>query len=320
MTMKELARLANVSVSTVSKAFKEADDISEQTRQHIFDVARKMGCYGKFYKGKYPKKIIAVIVPELYSHHYAEYVEILQGLIEESGCIMLVSAYHFDGEIQRELLEYYCSYLQVDGVIVFHLKNTIKKGYKTPIVSLLGSGNNEVDTVEVDNRSTIYEAAQKLKALGHKRVAFIGERLTSERQKYFMTAAHEYGLECCAVCSDMRFEKAGEDGIKKLLAQKSKFTAVFCAYDNIAFGAIKQLKREGYKVPEDISVIGVDNIVISGYAETALTTIDFDTTNVCHTAWDIMKEKLKNEYYSCREPHVLNAKLVIRETLSKAKE
>ena len=51
--MKELARLANVSVSTVSKAFKEADDISEQTRQHIFDVARKMGCYGKFYKGKY---------------------------------------------------------------------------------------------------------------------------------------------------------------------------------------------------------------------------------------------------------------------------
>ena len=56
MTMKELAKLANVSVSTVSKAFAEADDVSEETKNHIFNIAKEYGCYGKFFKGKYSKK------------------------------------------------------------------------------------------------------------------------------------------------------------------------------------------------------------------------------------------------------------------------
>ncbi len=63
MTMRELAKLANVSVSTVSKAFSETDDISEETKNHIFKIARNTGCYGKFYKGKYSKKVIAIICP-----------------------------------------------------------------------------------------------------------------------------------------------------------------------------------------------------------------------------------------------------------------
>ena len=69
MTLRELAALTNYSVSTVSKAFHGAEDISESTREEIFAVAREYGCFGKYYKDKYQKKIIAVICPELRSEH-----------------------------------------------------------------------------------------------------------------------------------------------------------------------------------------------------------------------------------------------------------
>lgn len=65
MNMRDLAKLANVSISTVSKAFKNADDINEETKQHIFNLAKQNGCYGKYCKEKYPKKVIAIISREL---------------------------------------------------------------------------------------------------------------------------------------------------------------------------------------------------------------------------------------------------------------
>ena len=58
ITMRELAKLCNVSISTVSKAFLDADDVSSNTKKHIFEIAKENGCYGKFYKGKYHKKIM----------------------------------------------------------------------------------------------------------------------------------------------------------------------------------------------------------------------------------------------------------------------
>ena len=80
MTMKDLAKLANVSVSTVSKAFSEAEDINKETKNRIFEIAKQTGCYGKFHKGKYHKKIIGVIVPEIVSDYYKIFLNILRCL------------------------------------------------------------------------------------------------------------------------------------------------------------------------------------------------------------------------------------------------
>ena len=92
MTMRELAKLANVSVSTVSKAFHDAEDISDKTRKLVFDTAMKHGCFGKFYKGKFHKQIIAIICPEVGSSFYTAYVEQIQRIVEDSNGITLISA------------------------------------------------------------------------------------------------------------------------------------------------------------------------------------------------------------------------------------
>ena len=75
MTMRELAKLANVSASTVSKAFGNAEDVSEDTKELIFSLAKEHGCFNKFSKTKYSKLTVAIICPEMKTPYYVEYVD-----------------------------------------------------------------------------------------------------------------------------------------------------------------------------------------------------------------------------------------------------
>ena len=318
MTMRELARLANVSVSTVSKAFHDADDISPQTRELVFETAKKYGCYGKFYKGKFHKQIIAIICPELSSSFYTAYVEQLQHIIEANNGIVLISADHFSKTAQAELLEYYASYLQVDGIITFDLAEPLKKGYDIPVVSLFSAPNPNVDTVSVNLIPPMTEAVNLLRSMGHEKIAFIGEKLTRYKQKTFRDVIGEAAP--LTIESNYRFEKAGEDGIRQLLALNENYTAAICAYDNIALGAIKQLKRSGYRVPEDFSVIGIDNISTSEHIETALTTIDTNPKEVCMLAWDIIQKKQESKHYHSTQAITITGRLIARSSAGPRKK
>lgn len=318
MTMRELAKLANVSVSTVSKAFCEADDVSEETRQHIFKIAKQYGCYGKYYKGKYSKKIIAIICPELASNYYTAFVEKLQKIIESNNCIPVISTDHFNSSTQAELIEYYASYLKVDGIIVLGLKTKLKKGYDTPIVAMFSSVDTSIDTVRVDFKSAIFDAVNLLAEYGHKNIAFLGEPLTTAKGIYFEEAMKNLDINAPYIYeSDYRFEEAGEDGIKQLLAAGPDCTAIICAYDNIAFGAIKELKRNGLRVPEDFSVIGLDNINTSKYMETSLSSIGSNPDEVCMITWELLSKKTKNPFAYSNQEIVIRGNLVVRESVTK---
>lgn len=317
MTMRELAKLANVSVSTVSKAFHDADDISRETRELVFETARKYGCFGKFYKGKFHKQIIAIICPELSGGFYTNYVEQMQQIIESHNGIALISVDHFSKTAQSELWEYYASYLQVDGIIIFNLRGPLKKGYDIPIVSLFTAPDPTVDTVQVNWDVPMEEAIRMLKSLGHKNITFIGEKLTRTKAAVFRNAIGE--PEPRIIESSLRFEKAGEDGVRQLLETQKDCTAIICAYDAIAFGAIKQLKRSGYRVPDDISVVGIDNVSAAAHAETSLTTIDSNPREMCMLAWDIIQKKQESKYYHSTQNITITGKLILRETVGPAK-
>ena len=321
MTMRELARLANVSVATVSKAFSDAEDISYETKQEIFTIAKKFGCFGKFYKGKYKKKIIAVISHEFKSSFYSEIVEALQKIIEQNDCIPLISTDHFNPEIQSELIEYYISYLKVDGIFIFNMKEPLKKGYDIPIVSIFSSKDNLVDSISVITTNAFKESIEKLIALGHKKFAFIGEPLTRGKADLFTKLINRNkNTQGTVIETPYRFEKAGEYGIKKILSENIDCTAIICAYDNIAIGAIKELKKQKKSVPDDYSVIGSDNIEASEYIEVPLSTIGIDTSDVCGRAWELMDKKLKNHYYHSDKPVIVNGRLFLKDSIGKPKD
>lgn len=319
--MRELAKLANVSVSTVSKAFCNADDVSLETKERVLSLAKEHGCYGKYYKGKFYKKIIALIVPEIRSKHYVAYIDCLRELIETDDGICLISVFDFSAAKQNELVDYYASFLKVDGIIVFGLKNSLKKGYSVPIVSIFPSIDASVDSVSIDISAAMRDAVLALTERGHKKIAFISEKLTATRaEQYKMAMASVHNADILTVVSNERFEKAGIDGVNMLLEMKAEFTAIICAYDYIAFGAIKQLKNVGLSVPNDISVIGIDNVAESEYTETSLSTIDLSPREVSQITYDVLKKKLKNPYFRTRQSIVINAQLVLRESISNAKQ
>ncbi len=317
MTMRELAKAANVSVSTVSKAFHGAKDISEETREHIFSVAKELGCYGKFHQGKYNKKVIAVICPELAGQFYSTFTELLQEMIEKAGCICTISTDHFLPEVQAQLIEYYSEYLKVDGILIFDLQTKLKKGHTTPIVSLYSNKDTTADCVGIDIKSAIVDAIKLLLDLGHTKIAFLGEKLTTLKAQYFYEAATDLLQgEPQIITSAYRFEKAGEDGAAQLAPD---VTALICAYDNIAFGAIKTLRAQGLQIPQDISVIGIDNAPMGQYASTTLTTIDTKPDEVCTIAWELLQKKMESPYYKSPQSISIRSGLIVRESVGAVK-
>ena len=319
MTMRELAKLANVSVSTVSKAFHGGKDISEETRAHIFATAKQYCCYGTFYQGKYHKKVIAIICPELAGDYYSTFTEFLQGMIEGAGCIAVLSTDHFQATRQEELIEYYSEYLRVDGILVFDLQVKLKKGHTTPIVSLYSAQNAAVDCVGIDVESAIFDAIGLLQELGHRKIAFLGERLTTLKARYFHHAASQLlPDEPLIITSKYRFEKAGEDGISQL-NDHPDITALICAYDNIAFGAIKALEARGLRIPQDMSVIGIDNAPLGQYSSIALTTIDTKPEEVCTVAWELLQKKMESPYYKSTQSISIRSGLIVRDSTGPVK-
>lgn len=318
MTMRQLALLAGVSISTVSKAFRDAGDVSEETKDRIFALAKENGCYGKFYKDNFHKKTYAIIFPELESAFYSDYVRRLQKFIESNHGMALMSVDNFDKEKQAELIDYYASYLKVDGIFVISLRTVLKRGYETPIVSLLTS-STERDVVRVDIRAAMQDAVLILKENGHENIAFLGEQQTLLKAKVFSEVYKTPLQSENIITSEQRFQKAGEDGINQLLTKEKFYTAIICAYDDLAYGAIRQLKKCGYSVPEDVSVIGIDNIPASEYTETPLTSIDFNSEQICENAWKLMAKKIQNRFYCSVENVVVPARLVLRETVGKRK-
>ncbi len=318
MTMKELAKLANVSVSTVSKAFSEADDVSEETKKHIFRLAKEYGCYNRFFKGKYHKKVVAIICSELISNYYACFINSLRELIEEADGMCVVSEDHFSPSKQAELIDYYIAYLKVDGLIVFNLKAPIKKAYDRPIVALFSNQASYVDFVKVDLRGALDQAVAHLMDCGHTKIAFLGEMLTTVKEGYFLEAVAGRGCrETAVIKSPFRFEKAGEDGICRLLEERPDTTAIICAYDSIAYGAIRQLKSAGLEVPQDVSVVGINNISTSEYTKPSLTTIDTKPQEVCQIAWELLQKKMQNSGFGVRQTIVIQTRLIPRDSVAR---
>lgn len=315
MTMKELAKLCNVSVSTVSKAFNEASDISEKTKSRIFEEAKKQGCYHFFHKDKYHKKVIAIIMPEIVSNYYINYAEVIKRKIEKDNCVCLIATDDFDNDKKENLIEFFADFLKIDGIILFALSKKLKKNYDVPIVSIHSSVDQRVDSIEIEHNTALKKAVNLLLNNGHKNISFFTEPLTTGKANAFnnimksLNHKNYYIIE-----SQKRFEKAGEECVKKL---DHDTTAIICAYDNIAFGAIKALKKKGLSVPTNISVIGFDNTKESQYSQPSLTTIGSDTEKMCKTVWSLLKKKIRSPYYKIRTRPIIEAELFIRESVAK---
>lgn len=322
MNLNTLAKLAGVSVATVSKAFSGREEISAETRDRIFAIARAHGCFDKYNKNKFDKKVIAVICPELNSDYYNAYITLLNKEIERQGGLMTVSVTNFSVEKTQELFAYYSSYCKADGIIAVNPNGKLDNPLLTPAVAIGSSHDHEnVDTIQIDLSVAIEDAVQYLKANGHTRIGFAGETLTVGKQNYFLSAMRHAGLPVrkeWVKISTERFEKAGIDAANGFLSEARLPTAILASYDNIAIGLIKELREHGIRVPEDISVIGMDDIAIAPFLETSLSSIRTHTAEACRIAVELIMKKLENQYYSIRQSITIASEFIPRDSSADA--
>ena len=300
MNLSTLAKLCGVSAATVSKAFSGSGEISEETKNKIFEIAKKHGVYDRYNKNKYDRKVIAVMCPELNSDFYNKFVTLLDKEITEAGGIMTVSVTNFDEERERTILSYYNSYCKVDGIITINQSVDVDKSITVPVVAISPGSNAETIDI-IKNINCLDDVIRYLKDNGHTEIGFVGEPLTIRKSDTFKEAMRNNMLlvkdEYIRI-SSLRFEEAGIQVMDRWFDEGKELpTAIIAAYDYVAIGIIKSIQSHGLKVPNDISVIGMDDIAVGTYLETPLSTIKANTELICQKATEIIMNKIKNFYY-----------------------
>ena len=321
MTLSKLAQLANVSVSVVSKAFSGKDGVSDAMREHVFAVAREHGCFEQFYHAPYDKPVVAVIIPEAISVYYIHYIEVLKKSMEANGYTMLLSISNFDPELTRELVRYYTDHGKVNGIVLFGGAPELKRKSETVLITLNDSSTDSYSsTVRLDLRSGLSEAVRHLLALGHRRISYVGEPLTRMKCSILRSIIEETGLEVgneLMIESLHRFEDAGRDGVRRLLALDEKPTAIFGAYGYVTKGIIEEIEAHGLRVPEDISVISMDDDPATLHPFLDVSCIPSGIEATCYGIMDALNRALNTS--DCQETNgiIIPSEFHVGETVSR---
>ncbi len=315
MTMRKLAELAGVSVSTVSKAFSGSKEVSAQQRKHIFELAKENGCFEKYYKALPGKPVIAVISPEYQSVYYAHQFALLEREIRARGAMMLAGCYNFDTEELRELYDYYAQHVKVDGMILYR---DIPNAHPAVPTVVIGK-STKADSITISWEGPIAQMLDLLGKNGHKEIAYIGEKNTATKRRVFEAEMKKRGLVPQIVETSVRFEAAGYEMMQKLLSQPEPPTAVLAAYDAIAVGAMKAVYEHGLGIPGDISIVGMDDVKHNPYFDVPLASVTSYNEDLCEIAVDLLFERMRNR--DAKRKHVrVSAELVCRGSVGKVKK
>ena len=309
LTLSKIAKLASVSVSTASKAFSMSPEVSEETRQMIFDIAKKHGCFKKFFNAKYPKLVIAVICPEFESLHYASLLAKLQTALEKRGCEICVATTQFSKERCKELVDYYTRYARVDGILLCDCASGLYAAGDVPIVCV-GNASDKAVRVVMQKRTAMEEAVDHFLSHGIENIGFLGERLTVSKERTFTEIIEERGIkpsENMILCGE-RFADGGYQTMKDAIARGSVPRALICAYDYLAIGAVRALTESGYRIPEDVAIIGMDDIPEAKFLNPPLSSINSNFDEVCEAASETLINILMGRPYekSTVVRHTLN--------------
>lgn len=295
ITIKDISKLSGYSVTTVSKALNDYPDIATKTKQHIKKICHDVGyipnatAQSLVSKKSYTIGIIFEEMTGVGLQHplFSKILESFKNEVEEAGYDILFlskskgngnggSYYQHSIRKQVEAILVLCA--EFNGEEMVELYNS-----EIPVV-IIDFNNDKICNVTSNNRSGIRQAIDYLYAKGHRKIANIHGSLNTyigeQRERFFIDAAKEWGLDVRPgyLANGELFTK--EDGYKamqSLLALDDQPTAIVCASDMLAIGAIRAIEDAGKKVPDDYSIIGFDGIDVGQMVSPRLTTIRQDT-------------------------------------------
>ena len=333
-TIRDIAKKANVSAATVSRVlnYDETLSVSTETRQRILEVAEELDYQRSSLKKKRPaKKKIGFITLHSMEAEVADpyFLSVRMGI--ERQCkerqVKLVKVYnHSDGDWKSKLKD-------VSGIIV--LGHYGPEDIRTfleinPNLVFVDTAPDDLkyDAVVVDFRGAIRQAIDHFLGNGHKDIGFIGgaiwrgwmteERtyLSDLREKYFTEYTKLNNIYKPDNISNGYFTiESGYEQMNTLIRRSAKLpTAFFVSSDMMAMGAMKALSEAGLKVPEDVEIIGFDDIPTASYLTPSLSTIKVYTEFMGESAVDTLLDRLDNDRQLPRKL-IIPCKLVLRDSV-----
>jgi len=286
-SMKDVASMAGVSISTVSRVINQTIPVDEQTRSKVLDAIETLNYRPNLLaKGLRVKsgQLIGLILPEIRLHAFVQIINSVEEYVVNRGFSLIIGNTHNDPDIEEKLLDNLLR-RNVDGIIFSRLSdesrvlNLIKKS-RVKVVAI----DRELDVQDVphvilDNYGAGVMAANHLISLGHKNIACItgplNIKLCRERLAGFSDTIKKEHLPFeDSQIYEGRFDfDSGFNGAEYFLSQNSGITAFWAQNDLMAIGALKTLKTHLLNVPDEIAIMGMDNLEISRMVAPALTTI-----------------------------------------------
>lgn len=331
-TLADIAKEANVHITTVSKALNDSTDISDETKKRIKSIADRLNYSYKSKHAAGSKAIskantIGVICPEIKSNYYAQILSTIESKSRDKGYGLIIGFTNFQYENELHYLKLFAK-KNIDGIICITEGTDIKKDLKalkekSNIPTILVATEvkvQECDSIKVDDYLGVSMAMEHLIGLGHRDICYIGDLLSQGRLNTYLEVLEKHGIEIdedLIKVNDERFEPCGYEGMKEILDNKKLPTAVFAAYDAIAIGAMRAIYERGLSIPEEISVISIDDIETAPYLYRGLTTVSGPISEMANIATKLLFKKVENKDYKVVQHINLQPELIIRESTAK---
>lgn len=303
--IREVAALAGVSTATVSRALQQPDKVRAETRNKVFEAAQKVNFVPNAHARTFRQQsnhTVILLVRDIGNPFYLEIYKGVEEAASEAGYKVLMGDARNDEMRVANYIEM-VRQKHADGLILmtgqFPEDLASRPALLPPIVIASETiPGLDVPTVKVDNRAASRDAVLHLVEQGHRDIAHLAgplpESLASDRFEGYRQALDVAGIsfrEELVISGDYSIE-AGRDAVRKMLAAKTPFTAIFASSDQMAIGAISELRGHGLTVPADISVIGFDDIIFANAFEPPLTTVRQPRREMGRHAMEMMVDRL----------------------------
>lgn len=332
MTIKEISELAGVSQSTVSLALNHKPGVGEETKKLIWTIANQYG-YSKKNATKKSILFIKYIGNGAAIEHNGDFVAKIVDAIEYWGSELsynLIIKNIQVGQFKKEIQNIY--FKEYDGVILLGTELEEYEGefiiqIPIPVIAVDHMFEDyDIDSVVMDNYGGIFSAMKYLYQLGHRQIGYIDSCIKfsnfNQRKEGYFRGLKKLGLE--AKPSYLKevspnLEGAYKDMTSQMRLDEKLPTAFVAANDTIAIGVIKALRERDIQVPEEISVIGFDDIPFCKVLDKRLTTMCVDKEQIGQIAVNLLHNKINNELAGCIKI-ITRTQLIERESTYRLKE
>jgi Transcriptional regulators len=327
--LKDIADKTGFSVNTVSLALRGSPRIPEETTRLIRDAAQSLNYLPNHVAKSLVSretKTVGLVLTDITNPALTQVAQSIELALAERGYSTLFATSNNDLEEERRVIAMFQS-RRVDGMLIYprnhrdldHIRALRRANY--PVVLLVGDPDAGVDAVSVDERRGAYRAVRHLIDIGHRRIGIIdsanplGNR---EKRDGYMAALAEAGIPFDpALSSDPQGHSVirGYWAMDRLMRMAGRPTAVFAANDSLAIGALRWTQKNGMAVPDEVAIVGFDNIEFAEHAATPLTSVNYEIRLVTDLAVARLLELIGFKD-ALPEPNVtlIDPELIVRES------